>query len=74
MGIEQVENGTCDSTPYRLDVGDEVRVLEETAITAVGECNNIQVIKVQSISAPDVEGWVDQDAIDRLDPGSSCSP
>lgn len=70
----QLDAGSCDSTPFELAVGDEVRILEETAVTAEGACSGVPFIKIQSIADPELEGWVAEGAIDLLDPGLSCNP
>ncbi|MDX1417534.1 MAG: protein phosphatase 2C domain-containing protein [Candidatus Promineifilaceae bacterium] len=69
---EQIDSGTCASTSVRLDVGEEVRILAETAVAGTGTCSGIQFIKVQPLSNSDIEGWVDENAINLLAPGANC--
>ena len=70
----QLETGNCDNTLINLEVGDVVRIFEDPAITGAGTCNGVQFIKIQSLANPELDGWVAQVAVDRLDPGQSCAP
>ena len=71
---DQLDAGNCVNTILKLENGDEVRIFDDPAITAAGSCNGLQFIKIQSLTDPELEGWVSQLAIDRLDPGQSCTP
>ncbi len=70
----QLDAGDCSNTPLKLEIGEEVRILEETAVTAGGTCSGVQFIKVQSLIDDDLEGWVTQNAIFKLAVGASCNP
>jgi PPM family protein phosphatase len=70
----QIETSNCDTTPFELEIGQEVLILEETVLTSDGSCGGAPFIRIQSVADTDLEGWIDQGAIDRLAPGESCSP
>jgi len=70
---DQLDTGNCNSTPFMIDAGEEVGIFEEMAVTAKGTCVGVLCTKVQSIADPELEGWIAADAIDLLEPSSSCS-
>jgi len=70
----QLDAGDCIITPFELEVGGEVLILDETVVTAGGTCAGVQFIKIQSIADAELEGWVAEGAIDPLAPNASCNP
>lgn len=72
---EQLETGSCGSNAdIGLETGDEVLILDNNAVTGVGNCTAVSFIRIQLATDSNVEGWVFKNAVDPLAPGGSCSP
>jgi hypothetical protein len=67
-------NAGCSSTMLALEVGDEVKILNDLPRSPGGTCGLGRFIKIQSAANSTLEGWVHEGVIDEIATGESCSP
>lgn len=70
----QVRTGNCDISFIGVEAGDEVRILDDELLLGGGTCGGAQFIKIQLAEEQTQVGWIQEELIDPVDPGESCSP
>lgn len=75
---EQVQTNSCNQfAQSALEPGDQVRILDQNAISVAGPdqgCLITEFIRVQAVEDPLHEGWVTNNRVLPILPGGSCLP